>query len=108
MQVTLSGGAPTPRQALALQILSAALQAVDPAQGVRRFVRLEGQRLQVADRSYDLTRYRRVFVVGAGKASAPMARALEELLRERITGGPVNVKYGHVDQTTRVQLQEAG
>jgi hydroxypyruvate reductase len=37
-----------------------------------------------------------------------MARALEELLRERITGGPVNVKYGHVDRTTRVQLHEAG
>jgi glycerate 2-kinase len=107
MQIRLSGGEPTPRQRLVLQILEAALRAVDPAEAVRRFVRVEDETLIVADRRYDLGRFRRIFVVGAGKAGAPMARALEEILGERITGGVVNVKYGHVDRTTRVELNEA-
>src|SRR5581483_2090383 len=93
---------------LAWRIMRAALAAVDPAQAVRNAVRREGDHLRVGDRAYDLRRYRHVFVVGAGKASAPMARALEELLGDRLTAGVVNVKYGYTDQTQRIRLQEAG
>ncbi len=93
---------------LAWRIMRAALAAVDPAQAVRNAVRLEGDRLRVGGHEYDLRRYRRVFVVGAGKASAPMARALEELLGDRLTAGLVNVKYGYTDQTRRIRLHEAG
>lgn len=93
---------------LAWQIMRAALAAVDPAQAVRNAVRREGDHLRVGDRAYDLRRYRHVFVVGAGKASAPMARALEELLGDRLTAGVVTVKYGYTDQTQRIRLQEAG
>lgn len=107
MRIRLSGGEPAPRQRLALQILEAALRAVDPAEAVRRFVGVEGSALVVAGRRYDLNRYRRILVVGAGKASAPMARALEEILGDRISGGVVNVKYGHLDRTARVELNEA-
>jgi len=93
---------------LAWQIMRAALRAVDPAQAVRNALRLNGETLQIGDVSYDLASYRRVLVVGAGKASAPMARAAEELLGDRIETGLVNVKYGYSDQTKRIQLREAG
>ncbi len=49
----------------------------------------------------------RVLVIGAGKASAVMARALEELLGDRISGGLVCVKDGHGVPLQRVAVAEA-
>ena len=94
-------------RALAWRIMRAALRAVDPYQAVRNALRLEGERLTVGERAYDLRRYKRVIVVGAGKASAPMARAVEDVLGERIAAGLVNVKYGYTDDLARVTLREA-
>jgi len=91
-----------------VQVLQAALDAVDPAAAVRRHVQRCDARLQVGGRVYDLDRYRRVLVVGAGKAGAPMAQATEEILGDRIVAGQVNVKYGHVAPTRNVTLTEAG
>ena len=69
----------------ATAIFRAALEAVDPAAAIRRHLRRQGDRLQVGDHSYDLARLRRVLVVGAGKAGAPMAAAVDEILG---TGSP--------------------
>lgn len=93
---------------LAHEIMRAALVAVDPAQAVHNALRLDGERLNIGDTTYHLSRYRRILVVGAGKASAPMARAVEEILGDRITDGLVNVKYGYTDRTQRIRLHEAG
>ena len=56
---------------------------------------------------YDLAAFRRVWVVGAGKAGAPMAQALEEVLGDRIDGGLVVVKTGHGGRTQHVEITEA-
>ncbi len=77
-------------------------------EAVRRTVRRRGPWLQVGDRRYDLRRYRSVVVVGAGKASAPMARELEHVVGDRLSGGLVVVKYGHGIRTRRVRVVEAG
>jgi molybdopterin synthase sulfur carrier subunit len=50
----------------------------------------------------------RVVVVGAGKASGAMASAVEEAWGERVAGGLVVVKDGHLAETRRVRLVEAG
>ena len=50
----------------------------------------------------------RVVVVGAGKASGAMAAAVEEAWGDRVAGGLVVVKDGHLAETRRVQLVEAG
>ncbi len=91
-----------------VQVLQAALDAVDPAAAVKRFVRREGERLIVDGRSYDLAAVGRVLVVGAGKADAPMAQAIEELLGDRIGDGAINVKYEHTLPTKTIALTEAG
>lgn len=96
------------RKALALDLLQAALAAVDPAAAIRRFVAREGDRLRVGDRLYDLRQYERIFVVGGGKAGAPMAQAIEEILGDRITAGLVNVKYGYTAPTRLIELNQAG
>ena len=92
----------------ALAVLQAALDAVDPVQAVRRVLRREGETLYVGAQRYDLRRFRHVWVVGAGKASAAMAQAAEQVLGERVSGGWVNVKYGYTAPTARVTVHEAG
>ncbi|MCW5854217.1 MAG: glycerate-2-kinase family protein, partial [Anaerolineae bacterium] len=92
----------------ALAIARAALEAVDPAAAVRRHVRRDGHRLVVGGRVYDLDDFERVLVVGAGKASAPMALALAEALGERLSGGWVNVKYGHELAVPGLTIHPAG
>jgi glycerate 2-kinase len=108
------------RRRLARQVADAALAAVDPAAAIQRQVRLDGHRLTVADRTYNLGHYRRIFVVGTGKASGAMAQAVEEALGERVTAGLapilskfnvsglVSVKDGYTAPTTRIELREAG
>lgn len=92
----------------ALAIFHHALKAVDPAEAVRRAVERDGDVLRVQDRVYPLGDYKRIFVVGAGKAGALMALALEERLGDRLTDGWVNVKYGHVAPVRRIRIHEAG
>lgn len=81
-------------QALAA-IMAAALAAVDPDQAVRRALRLSGDTLEIGARRYDLRSIRRVLVVGAGKAGAPMAAGVAAVLGDRISAGLVIVKQGY-------------
>ena len=96
------------RRALALRLADAALAAVEPALAVKRNVQLSGSTLSVAGREYDLGRYDRILVIGAGKAGAPMAQAIEETLEDRITSGIVNVKYGYGGPSKIIEIHEAG
>jgi glycerate 2-kinase len=95
-------------------LCQAALAAVDPAAAVQRALRREGDALLVSGRRYDLNAYRRVFIVGGGKAAAPMAAAGAAILGERLTGGLVITKYGHTLKDASplaggaLQLLEAG
>jgi glycerate 2-kinase len=91
-----------------VQVLQAALDAVDPAAAVKRFVQREGDNLIVDGHTYDLASIERIFVVGAGKADAPMAQAVEELVGDRISDGTLNVKYDHLLPTKKITLTEAG
>lgn len=100
-----------PRGAAVRRILAAALDAVDPGQAVRRSVRRSGQTLWIGDQAYDLSRAGRLRVAGAGKAGAPMAAALVDLLGERIDAGLVVVKEGYRgDQSLAgpIEILEAG
>ncbi|MFW6247714.1 MAG: glycerate kinase type-2 family protein [bacterium] len=89
-----------------------ALARVDPYEMIRSTVSLEDSMLHIDSEqihdSIDLDAFDRVVVIGAGKAAAPMARAIEEILGDRLTEGVVSVKKGHVDALSRVELVEAG
>lgn len=91
-----------------LAIMEAALTAVDPYQAVRSHLHRSGQELWIDGQLYDLNRFRRVLVVGAGKAGAPMARAVEDALGGSITTGLVVVKTGHAAPTSQIEIVEAG
>jgi glycerate 2-kinase len=95
------------RQAL-VRILEAGLQAADPYNNTMALLRRDGQRLIVGnpefepegspihgDEVIDLDRAGRIFVFGAGKGAQRVARAIEEVLGDRITGGQVIDKHGN-------------
>jgi hydroxypyruvate reductase len=83
------------------RIMNAALQAVAPHAAVRRFLQREGDTLFIGDRKHDLTAFRRVFIVGAGKAGAPMAWAVAEVLGEHLSDGVVIAKEGYLSPDLR-------
>lgn len=82
----------------AREILQAALDAADPSAAVRA---------ALGARS-DLDGYRRIFVVGAGKAGGTMAVAAEHVLGGRIHAGLVIVKDGDPAATNRIRLVPCG
>jgi len=78
-----------------MRILEAAFTRVGPSQAIYRHVHRSGDVLNVAGRDYRLRDYERIFVVGAGKAGAPMVQAVHTLLGERLEHGIVIVKEGY-------------
>jgi len=91
----------------AMAIFRAALAAADPEEAVRRRLRIKGDTLSVEGWSHDLKTCDRIFVVGAGKAVAPMAKALEDLLGNRIDDGVLVVKDGHGLPLKKIRVCEA-
>lgn len=95
----------------AVAIFRAALDAVDAEKAVAHHVRIASNRLQLSSgQSLPLTDFKRVLVVGAGKAAAPMAVAIERLIAPAFEPqGIVAVKYGHTFPRPRfIELHESG
>jgi glycerate 2-kinase len=104
MQIGLS----QPRaRAIFARLFKAALEAVDPYRAVLRDVRIHHDTLLVGPHRYRLSTYRRIVAIGAGKASARMAQALERVLGRRLDDGLVVVKYGHRLPAKTVRVIEA-
>ncbi|MBM4261206.1 MAG: glycerate kinase [Deltaproteobacteria bacterium] len=89
-------------------IFSAALAAVDPAAALKRQVTRVGDRLQIAGRWIDLAQVGHISAVGAGKASAGMALAIEAILADKVPEGLVIVKDGYGQATSKIRVVEAG
>jgi glycerate 2-kinase len=85
------------------EIFRAAIHAADPHALVRNYMEINGS-LFPADR------YRKVFVVGFGKSSCPMAAAAARALPLIIDEGIVVTKYGHCKgyEFERIRVHEAG
>ncbi len=94
------------------RIARAALASVDPRALVARSLRIEGARLRVetpdAHARLDLSRFRRIVVLGFGKSAAPMARAVEEALGPRIDTGLIVVKPGCESTLERIRQIPGG
>jgi glycerate 2-kinase len=92
----------------ALDIFSCAVKAVDPGSAVKKKCSLDKTLLTLGEHAWDIRQFDNIFVVGAGKAGAPMALALEDMLGENISGGVISVKYGHGEILKRLSVIEAG
>ncbi len=99
---------PAPHRETIGRLLRAGLEAADPDRLIAQAVSRRGSTLTIGPRRYDLRRIGRLLVCGAGKASGPMAAAIERILGDRLDGGLVIVKQGHRVETTTIDLVEAG
>lgn len=92
------------RRVDARKIIDATITAADPRRLVRDALAPGG----VVFSGMEPDSFGRIFVIGAGKAGAPMAAAVEEALGDRVTAGVVVVKEGHrAAPVSRVELLEA-
>ncbi|HMI39169.1 MAG TPA: DUF4147 domain-containing protein, partial [Nitrospiraceae bacterium] len=64
---------PSPIRPLLKKLIVRGLTAVNARTAVGRAISRNGVKLVIGRRRYDLSRYERVVVVGAGKATASMA-----------------------------------
>ena len=100
-----------------LDILEAGLQSGDPYENTRRLVRLENGRLLVGGRDFepagsprtgdevfDLSRTGRIYVLGAAKGVQRVAKAIEDVLGDRLTGGHVIDKKGYPVILDRIEV----
>jgi len=104
-------GDPTSRRRVIDGAIRAALDAVDPREAIFRRVRRVGHMLTLADRAIDLRAAEHIFLVSIGKAAAPMADALIDVLGGDLTAGVIVTKHGHAagfEAPTNLQIVEAG
>ena len=97
----------------AKDIFMHSLKYVSPYEAIKNFVRISDNKIILGNdectlQYFNLEDFNRIFVIGAGKAGASMAKALEHVLGDRITEGIVNVKYGFTDTLSKIRLIEAG
>ncbi len=93
------------------RILAAALQAVDPVTAVHNHLSRHGSLLVSDNIKYDLRYFSRIYIVGIGKAGAPMASTAGHILGDYLTRGIALVKYGHAFSTRAhpgIKILEAG
>lgn len=98
---------------MAKTIFSKAVSAVDPSQRLKETIRIDKDRLSIktegdTERVFHLATFKKIFLIGTGKASASMAQAIEKIFGDRITQGVISTKYGHVLPLERTEIIEAG
>lgn len=99
-------------ESVLMSLSRAALKAVAPDAAVLRHLKLSCEILSVTDAQgnelayYDLDKVRRIVVLGAGKAVAPMGRAVESVLGNRVETGMLVVPYGHGLKLNRIHVVE--
>ncbi|MBI5008687.1 MAG: DUF4147 domain-containing protein [Bacteroidia bacterium] len=96
------------RRQIAEQIFLSGVESVLPDKLISGNLALKGNTLHIGQNRINLEKTGNIFVIGAGKASAIMAREVEKILGERITRGHIIVKYGHSTDLRRIKISEAG
>jgi glycerate 2-kinase len=92
----------------AIDIFLAGIESVKPDNLIRRYLSIKENTLSIEKLTFDLSEINNIYVVGAGKASALMARELELILGDRITKGHIVTKYGHSKPLKYISITEAG
>ncbi len=85
-----------PRGEMVTRILAAAIHAVEPGNAVRRHVQRGDGNLIIAGQNYALADYRRIHILGLGKASHAMASSLPGLLEGSRYRGLLIAKHDSV------------
>ena len=88
-----------------LDLMELVLRDLDSYQFLYKNLELKENHLIYGGNRWDLSKKKNIYVVGAGKAANAMARAIEDILGDKITKGIVIVKdLEECDALTRIEL----
>jgi glycerate 2-kinase len=86
------------------EIFNKSLLAVDPYKAVASYS-------DTIRRAYQSGNFRKLLLIGFGKAASPMSKAIEDNLGDLLAGGIIVTKYGHAvrgDRKSKIITYEAG
>ncbi len=90
---------------LTLDILTEGIKAADPFEAINRVVKLKNNILTIGDIwERKLEPSMKIIVIGAGKASAQMAIAIEKILGDKISTGLINVPEENIDTLSKLKI----
>ena len=98
---------------LVFSTIEYSMKYVDPYFIIKRTLKRKGSSLLLTDILYnktlelDLNDFNRVYLVGAGKATAGMAEALYRVLNGRVAAGAINVPYQTIVHIDNVSVTQA-
>jgi len=93
---------------IAINIFLAGVDSVKPDNLIKRYVSINQNTLRIENLVFNLSEIKNIYVVGAGKASAAMAKTIEVVLGSRITAGRIITKYEHSVPLRFIEITEAG
>lgn len=107
-----AGGDPHDARGMLRSLLLQALESVRGEHLIARHSQFDGAvwryRSPHASFDFEIPEDGRLFVVGAGKATASLSLGMERIFGDRIADGCIVVKYGHTEDLTRIRQLEAG
>jgi glycerate-2-kinase len=97
-----------------LDIIEAGLDAGDPYTNAKKLLHIKDGLLSIGckdfDRmgesclTYDLSQIGNIYVLGGGKAAQRMAKGIEDVLGDRITGGAISAKKGEKEYLKHIEV----
>lgn len=91
-----------------LKIVQTGIEKANPEKGTYDLINLSGNILKIMNIKYNLKKVNRIFLIGTGKGSYSISKALENLLGNLICEGVVVVKNGDTRRLDRIEVIEAG
>jgi hydroxypyruvate reductase/glycerate 2-kinase len=91
-----------------ITIVDKALLKVDPYVATKKLIKIENNNLIIGENIFNFDEIENIYVIGGGKATYPIAKALEDILGERITKGLVVLKHGQKHKLERIKIIEGG
>jgi glycerate 2-kinase len=88
------------------QVLADAIHSADAGICIKNKLKLDAEKLNINNMSFDLEAYRFIYIIGAGKAAVPMTQAVVEMLGGRITSGVVISKDGYSGNDSTLPLDQ--
>jgi hydroxypyruvate reductase len=91
----------------AISIFQAAIAAVHPSNLISKYIQLADGVVTIGQQSLPISTDQKIFVIGAGKATAAMALETEKILGDHIYKGCITTKYQHAIPLKKIDCWEA-
>lgn len=94
-------------QKILLDLVEATLAFLQPDLLIKNKVKLQNNKLKIENKTFNLSKYKNIYVVGAGKATYKMAEAINRLLKGKIKEGYINVPVAKTKKIGKIIVNKA-